>query len=99
MQVACSVTPKQASSRLAMDGSMEYALFSLLDSMKVGKVSAPIPYRTEDGKKCDADSFISKSKIPIRIQPITNWTSKKLQTIVLANKKNVAIDNWFKKIS
>ena len=82
-------------SRLAMDGTMEYAMFQMLDTMKVGSISSPLSYRTEDGKSA-VRLLYYKSKVP----PHTADYSKdfeKLQTIVLTNKKNRAIDDWFKK--
>ncbi|UFH56601.1 peptidylprolyl isomerase [Spirosoma sp. KNUC1025] len=87
--------PQSGSSRLAMDGSMEYALFQMLDTMQVGSISKPLPYRTEDGKSAMRLLYF-KSKVP----PHTADFSKdfeKLQTIVLQNKKNRAIDDWFRK--
>ncbi|RIV21280.1 peptidylprolyl isomerase [Fibrisoma montanum] len=87
--------PQSGSSRLAMDGSMEYSLFTLLDTMTVGSVSAPLPYRTEDGKSAVRILYF-KSKV----QPHTadfKLDFEKLQNIVLTNKKNRAIDDWFRK--
>lgn len=87
--------PQSGSSRLAMDPTMEFAMFSMLDTMKVGSFSAPLPYRTEDGKSAMRILYF-KSKTP----PHTaNYTLdfEKLQNIVLANKKNKAIDEWFRK--
>lgn len=87
--------PQSGSSRLAMDPTMEYAMFSMLDTMKVGSFSTPLPYRTEDGKSAMRILYF-KSKTP----PHTaNYTLdfEKLQNIVLANKKNKAIDEWFRK--
>lgn len=87
--------PQTGGSRLAMDGTMEYALFQMLDTMQVGSISKPIPYRTEDGKSAMRILYF-KSKMP----PHTADYSKdfeKLQTIVLQNKKNRAIDDWFRK--
>ncbi len=86
---------QSGSSRLAMDGTMEYAMFQMLDTMKVGSISPPLPYRTEDGKSA-VRLLYYKSKV----DPHTADFSKdfeKLQTIVLTNKKNRAIDDWFKK--
>ncbi|CCH52387.1 PpiC-type peptidyl-prolyl cis-trans isomerase [Fibrisoma limi BUZ 3] len=87
--------PQSGSSRLAMDGSMEYALFTLLDTMTVGSISAPLPYRTEDGK-----SAVRLLYFKSKVQPHTadfKLDFEKLQNIVLANKKNRAIDDWFRK--
>jgi peptidyl-prolyl cis-trans isomerase SurA len=82
-------------SRLAMDGSMEYAMFQMLDTMKVGSISAPLSYRTEDGKSAVRLLYF-KSKVPPHSADFTK-DFEKLQTIVLQNKKNRAIDDWFKK--
>lgn len=86
---------QSGSSRLAMDGTMEYAMFQMLDTMKVGSVSAPLPYRTEDGKSAVRILYF-KSKIAPHTADFTK-DFEKLQTIVLSNKKNRAIDDWFKK--
>ncbi|SOD79009.1 peptidylprolyl isomerase [Spirosoma fluviale] len=86
---------QSGSSRLAMDGSMEYALFQMLDTMKVGAISAPLPYRTEDGKSAVRILYY-KSKIDPHTADYTK-DFEKLQAIVLSNKKNRAIDDWFKK--
>ena len=87
--------PQSGSSRLAMDGTMEYAMFQMLDTMKVGVVSAPLPYRTEDGKSAVRLLYF-KSKVPPHTADF-KVDFEKLQGIVLTNKKNRAIDDWFKK--
>ncbi|MCK8494223.1 MULTISPECIES: peptidylprolyl isomerase [Spirosoma] len=86
---------QSGSSRLAMDGSMEYAMFQMLDTMKVGSVSAPLPYRTEDGKSAVRILYF-KSKVPPHTADF-KLDFEKLQNIVLTNKKNRAIDDWFRK--
>ncbi|MVM28584.1 peptidylprolyl isomerase [Spirosoma sp. HMF4905] len=87
--------PQSGSSRMAMDGSMEYAMFQMLDTMQVGKISSPLPYRTEDGKSAVRLLYF-KTKVPPHTADFTK-DFEKLQTIVLQNKKNRAIDDWFKK--
>ncbi len=86
---------QSGSSRLAMDGSMDYALFSMLDTMKVGSISAPLPYRTEDGKSAMRLLYFKSKVAPHTADFKTDF--EKLQTIVLQNKKNRAIDEWFRK--
>jgi len=81
--------------RLAMDGSMEYTMFQMLDTMKVGAVSKPMPYRTEDGKNAVRLLYF-KSKIAPHNADFSK-DFEKLQNIVLQNKKNTAIDDWFRK--
>jgi peptidyl-prolyl cis-trans isomerase SurA len=87
--------PQSGSSRLAMDGTMEYALFQMLDTMKVGSISAPLPYRTEDGKSAVRILYF-KSKVAPHTADF-KLDFEKLQNIVLTNKKNHAIDDWFRK--
>jgi peptidyl-prolyl cis-trans isomerase SurA len=81
--------------RLAMDGSMEYAMFQMLDTMTVGSVSAPLPYRTEDGKSAVRLLYFKNKVAPHTADFAKDF--EKLQTIVLQNKKNRAIDDWFRK--
>lgn len=86
---------QSGSSRLAMDPSMEYAMFQMLDTMKVGSISAPLPYRTEDGKSAVRLLYF-KSKVAPHTADF-KLDFEKLQNIVLQNKKNRAIDDWFRK--
>lgn len=86
---------QSGSARLAMDGTMEYALFTMLDTMKVGTITAPMPYRTEDGKSAMRILYF-KSKVNPHTADF-KLDFEKLQNIVLTNKKNHAIDEWFRK--
>lgn len=86
---------QSGSARLAMDGTMEYSLFTMLDTMKVGSITAPLSYRTEDGKSAMRVLYYKS-----RVNPHTadfKLDFEKLQNIVLTNKKNRAIDEWFRK--
>lgn len=87
--------PQSGSSRMAMDGSMEYAMFQMLDTMKVGSISAPLPYRTEDGKSAVRILYFKSKVVPHTADFKVDF--EKLQNIVLTNKKNKAIDEWFRK--
>ena len=87
--------PQTSSSRLAMDGTMEYALFQMLDTMQVGNISKPLPYRTEDGKSAMRILYFKSKTAPHTADYSKDF--EKLQTIVLQNKKNRAIDDWFRK--
>ena len=70
-------------------------MFQMLDTMKVGSVSPPLPYRTEDGKSAVRLLYF-KSKVAPHTADFTK-DFEKLQSIVLQNKKNRAIDDWFRK--
>ncbi|WP_019987095.1 peptidylprolyl isomerase [Rudanella lutea] len=87
--------PQTGSSRLSMDGTMEYALYSMLDTMQVGAISKPLPYRTEDGKSAMRILYFKTKNPPHTADYKLDF--EKLQNIVTANKKNRAIDEWFRK--
>ncbi|GAB3948069.1 peptidylprolyl isomerase [Spirosoma harenae] len=87
--------PQSGASRLEMDGSMEYSLFQMLDTMQVGSISKPLPYRTEDGKSAMRILYYKSKIVPHTADYTKDF--EKLQNIVLQNKKNRAIDDWFRK--
>ncbi|MFN3381550.1 MAG: peptidylprolyl isomerase, partial [Runella zeae] len=82
-------------SRLPLDASMDYNLYMMLDTMKVGTISAPLNYRTDDGKTAMRIVYY-KSKIDPHTANLKD-DFEKLTNIVLANKKTKAVDEWFKK--
>jgi peptidyl-prolyl cis-trans isomerase SurA len=82
-------------SRLAMDGTMDYAMFTILDTMTVGKITPVLPYRSDDGKT-GVRILYYKTKIAPHTADY-KLDFEKLQNIVLQNKKNRAIDEWFRK--
>lgn len=81
--------------RLAYDGTMDPALFFALDSMKVGTISAPIPYRTDDGRSAVRILYF-KAKHPPHFANLKD-DYQKLSQITLSRKKNNAIEKWFMK--
>ncbi len=83
------------SNRLAYDGSMDPALFFALDSMQVGTISAPIPFRTDDGRSAVRILFF-KAKHPPHFANLKD-DYQKLSQITLSRKKNNAIEKWFMK--
>ncbi|WP_128544034.1 peptidylprolyl isomerase [Larkinella soli] len=87
--------PQTNSSLMALDGTMDYSLFMTLDTMKVGAVSPPLPYRTEDGKSAVRILYYKRKVNPHTANLKDDY--EKIGNIVMANKKNKAIDGWFKK--
>lgn len=81
--------------RLAYDGTMDPALFFALDSMKVGTISAPIPYRTDDGRSAVRILYF-KAKHPPHFANLKD-DYQKLAQITLSRKKNNVIEKWFMK--
>lgn len=87
--------PQTGVSRLPLDASMDYGLYTMLDTMKVGTISAPMNYRTDDGKTAMRIIYY-KSHIDSHTASLKE-DFEKLTNIVLANKKTKAVDEWFKK--
>jgi peptidyl-prolyl cis-trans isomerase SurA len=83
------------STRMPFDGTMEPGLYFSLDSMKVGTISAPIPYRTEDGRSAVRILYY-KAKYPPHFANLKD-DYQKIGMIALSRKKNDAIEEWFMK--
>jgi peptidyl-prolyl cis-trans isomerase SurA len=72
---------------------MEPNLYFAVDAMKVGNISAPIPYRSADGKTGMKILYLKKSYPPHKIN--INDDYEKIREFALMNKRNVEIDKWF----
>src|SRR5690606_33640422 len=78
--------------RLTVD-ELEPGIFFRIDSMKVGSISVPIEYRTDEGK--DAVRILYyKSRIPPH-QTSLKEDYHKIQTATLAEKKARVLEKWF----
>ncbi|WP_071885157.1 peptidylprolyl isomerase [Hymenobacter sp. DG25B] len=74
---------------------LDPAIFFTIDTMKVGSITKPLPYRTDDGK--DAMRIIwLKSNTPPH-QANLNDDYQKIAQAALTEKKNKALDDWFLK--
>jgi peptidyl-prolyl cis-trans isomerase SurA len=87
--------PNTGIGRLSLDASMDPALYFALDSMKVGDISVPIAYRTEDGRSAMRILWYKSKSEPHTANLQDDY--EKLAQIVLSNKKNNALEEWFKK--
>lgn len=66
-----------------------------IDTMKVGQVSKPITYRTDDGKEAVRILYF-KSKLPPHVANLKDdW--HRIQAATLAEKKDNALEKWFMK--
>ena len=81
--------------RLSLDASMDPALYFAIDTMKVGDLSVPISYRTEDGKSAMRILWYKSKSEPHTANLRDDY--EKLAQIVLGNKRNNALEEWFKK--
>jgi peptidyl-prolyl cis-trans isomerase SurA len=78
-----------------MVDELDPVVFFKIDSMKIGDISEPIVYRTDDGK--DAVRILYyKSRIPPHLASLeADWS--RIQAATLAEKKNGVLLKWFQK--
>lgn len=74
---------------------LDPAIFFVIDTMQVGSISAPLPYRTEDGKEAMRILYL-KSKTPPH-QANLKDDYQKIAAAAMGNKRNKAISDWFEK--
>lgn len=85
---------RESNTRLLVD-ELDPVIFFTVDTMKVGAVSKPIVYRTDEGK--DAVRILYyKSRIPPHQASLDqDWT--RIQNATLNHKKDRALQKWFQK--
>ncbi|GGK59775.1 peptidylprolyl isomerase [Rufibacter glacialis] len=71
------------------------SIFFVIDTLQVGSISKPLPYRTEDGKEALRILYL-KSKTPPH-QANMRDDYQKIAAAALADKRNRAIADWFEK--
>nr|WP_295921331.1 peptidylprolyl isomerase [uncultured Dyadobacter sp.] len=82
-------------SKLTLDASMDPALYFAIDTMKVGDLSMPVSYRLEDGSSAMRVLWYKSKSEPHTANLHDDY--EKLAQIVLSNKRNNALEEWFKK--
>lgn len=87
--------PQTRSVRMALDGTMESGLYFTIDTMKVGTVSAPMAYRTEDGRSAVRLLYYKVKHAPHYANLGDDF--QKMSTYALNKKRNTAIEEWFAK--
>ncbi len=85
---------RESNTRLLVD-ELDPVIFFTVDTMKVGAISKPIVYRTDEGK--DAVRILYyKSRIPPHQASLDqDWT--RIQNATLNHKKDRALQKWFQK--
>ncbi|HRG80355.1 MAG TPA: peptidylprolyl isomerase, partial [Cyclobacteriaceae bacterium] len=66
-----------------------------IDTMKVGNISKPLQYRTDDGKDAVRILYFKKKLPPHAANLKDDWN--RIQSAALAEKKDKALDKWFVK--
>jgi peptidyl-prolyl cis-trans isomerase SurA len=87
--------PQTGLAKLVLDASMDPALYFAIDTMKVGQLSKPVSYRTEDGSSAMRILWYKSKSEPHTANLKEDY--EKLAQIVLNNKRNNALEEWFKK--
>jgi peptidyl-prolyl cis-trans isomerase SurA len=70
-------------------------VYFTIDTMKVGQISRPIIYRTDDGKDAVRILFFKSKLPPHQANLKDDW--HRIQAAALAEKKDIALEKWFRK--
>ncbi|MBC6990780.1 MULTISPECIES: peptidylprolyl isomerase [Hymenobacter] len=82
------------SSYLPLD-KIDPAIFFTIDTMKVGHITKPLPYRTDDGKDAMRIIWLKANRPPHQANLTDDY--QKIAAAALNEKKNKALDEWFEK--
>lgn len=74
---------------------LDPAIFFTIDTMQVGEITPPLPYRTEDGKQAMRILYL-KSRTPPH-QANLKDDYQKIAAAALNDKKATALEEWFEK--
>lgn len=75
---------------------LDPVVYFAIDSMKVGTISKPLVYRTEDQKEAVRILFYKSKTPPHELSLKDDWN--KLQMATLNQKKNGILNRWFSKV-
>ncbi|MBC6696936.1 peptidylprolyl isomerase [Hymenobacter puniceus] len=84
---------EDGSSYLPLD-KLDPAIFFTIDTMKVGHITPPMPYRTDDGKDAVRIIWLKSNTAPHQANFKDDY--QKLSQAALSEKKNKALDEWFR---
>ncbi len=82
----------EGSNRISVE-DLDPSVFFVIDTMEVGAVSKPMPYRTEDGKDAVRIVYYETKVKPHRANLRDDY--QKIQMAALNEKKNLIISEWF----
>lgn len=81
--------------RISTDNLDPVVYFTVTDSMKVGEISKPLRYRTDDGKQAVRILFYKSRVKPHQANLKDDW--QKIQNAALEEKKMRILNEWFEK--
>lgn len=70
-------------------------IYFTIDTMKVGNISRPVPYRTDEGKSAVRIIYFKTKFSPHQANLREDWY--RIQAAALAEKKDKVLDKWFVK--
>lgn len=71
------------------------SIFFVIDTMKVGDVSKPVAFRTEDGREAARILYLKSKSSPHMANMQDDY--QKIAAAALAQKRDKAVDEWFRK--
>lgn len=72
---------------------LDFETFLTLDTMKLGKITPPLKYQTQDGKKALRIIYYKDRRKPHQANLLDDY--QKIATAALAEKKNIILNSWF----
>lgn len=87
-------TDQDGSTKISMR-DIDPVVYLNIDTMKVGNISKPLIYRTDDGKDAARILYFKKKLPPHQANLKDDWN--RIQSAALAEKKDNALDKWFNK--
>ncbi|MVN76758.1 peptidylprolyl isomerase [Hymenobacter sp. HMF4947] len=79
-------------SRMPLD-KLDPAIFFTIDTMKVGHITPPLPYRTDDGKDAMRILYLKSNTPPHQANLLDDY--QKISQAALTQKKSRALDEWY----
>lgn len=86
--------PRDRSSFIPLD-LVDPSIFFIIDTMKVGGITPPLPYRTDDGKQAMRIIYLKSNTPPHQANLKDDY--QKLAAWALNEKRRKALVNWFEK--
>ena len=89
------ITSRATGSMYIPMDQVDPAIFFVIDTMQVGEISEPVPFKTEDGKEAARIIYLKSKSKPHLANLQDDY--QKIATAALNEKKGKAIESWFRK--
>lgn len=87
------ITDSETGSTKLIAEKIDPALYFRLDTMKIGSITEPIPYRTDDGKEAFRIVYLKSISLPHQATLKDDY--QRIQFATIQEKKNKLINSWF----